>query len=199
MENHNPIKYDEEKLTALVLYVGAKCALDQHYGVLKLNKYLFYSDLRAFRALGTPITGAEYRKYTHGPAPCVMKVLRQALVHEDKAFEYRSPLPYVNEDGEQMSEKRLLSRAAPDMTKLSTQEMSIVDSVIEWLRPMTGTQVSLLSHKHPGWALAEMGEKIPYASELLGDECRALSKKDLSRAMNVVREYRRGDIHAMNA
>jgi hypothetical protein len=190
---------NEDKLTALVLYVGAKCALDQHYGVLKLNKYLFYSDFRAFRALGSPITGADYRKYTHGPAPCMMKALKERLVNENKAFEYLNPLPYLSEDGEPMSEKRLLSKAAPDMAKLSTQEMSIVDGVIEWLRPMTGTQVSLMSHKHPGWALAEMGEKIPYTSELLGDECRALSKKDLARAIKVAQEYRRGEIRALQA
>jgi len=188
------ITYDEDKLTALVLYVGAKCALDQHYGVLKLNKYLFYSDFRAFRALGKPITGAEYRKYPHGPAPCVMKAIRQRLVDDGLAFEYRNPLPYLNEDGEPMSEKRLLSKKAPDMTKLSTEEMAIVDGVIEWLRPMTGTQVSLMSHKHPGWALSEMDEPIPYASELLGDEGRPLSKRDMAHASTVVREYRHGDI-----
>ena len=187
-------KYDEDKLTELILYVGAKCALDTYYGVLKLNKVLFYSDFRAYKALGKPITGAAYKKYTHGPAPHVMKSLRAKLIDTNQAFEYRNPLRYLGDDDEPMSEFRLFPKRAPDMTKFSTEETAIVDSVIEWLRPKTGTAVSLLSHKHPGWAHAEMGEPIPYCSELLGDETRPLSKKDLARAALVAAEYRRGEI-----
>lgn len=184
------IKYDEEKLTELVLYIGAKCALDQHYGVLKLNKILFYSDFRAFRSLGAPITGAAYKKYTHGPAPRVMKSLRERLINTGDAFEYVNPLPFLNEDDEPMSEKRLFPKRKPDMGKFTPEQTSIIDSVIEWLRPMTGMQVSRLSHKHPGWAHATMGEPIPYVSELLGDEARPLSKKDQAHAVSVAARYR---------
>ena len=180
------IKYSEEKLTELALYVGAKCALDEHYGVLKLNKILFYSDFRAYRALGKPITGAEYKKYTHGPAPHVMRSLRERLVRTDQAVEYVNPLPFLNEDDEPMTEKRLLPKRAPDMTKFSPQETAIVDRVIEWLRPYTGKHVSKMSHAHPGWDLAAMEDVIPYYSELLIGGERALSKRDLARVAAIV-------------
>lgn len=195
--SHNTTSYNEQKLTELVLYVGAKCALDQHYGVLKLNKILFYSDFRAYRTLGSSITGADYKKYTHGPAPHVMKSLRDRLIHAGDAIEYVNPLPYLNEDNEPMSEKRLLPKRAPVMGAFSPEEMSIVDSVIEWLRPLTGKRVSVMSHDHPGWAFAKMDEPIPYFSELIGDGCQQpLSKKDMARATAVTRAYRSGEIRA---
>jgi Protein of unknown function (DUF4065) len=183
------VRYDEEKLVALVLYAAAKCATDAHYGVLKLNRILFYADFKAYRALGRPITGAEYKKYTHGPAPHVMRSLKQRLINEGSAFEYVNPLPYLTEDNEPMQEKRLFPKIAPDMAKLSTDETAIVDSVIEWLRPMTGVQVSRMSHRHPGWNLAAMEEVIPYFSELLVGESRPLSKADFARASCVADRY----------
>jgi hypothetical protein len=191
------IKFDKEKLIELVLYVGAKCALDEHYGVLKLNKILFYSDFRAYRTLGQPITGTQYKKYTHGPAPRSMKTLRQSLIESNQAFEYVNPLPYLNEDDEQLRELRLFARRAPDMSKFTPQEMATVDSVIDWLRPMTGKRVSEMSHKHPGWEHAKMGEEIPYFSELLsGTERRPLSKRNLARAVEVAKRHRQGTTQA---
>ena len=195
---HN-ISYDEEKLTELVLYVGAKCALDQHYGVLKLNKVLFYSDFRAYRSLGEPITGASYKKYTHGPAPSVMKRLREKLIQIEDAIEYINPLPFLNDDGEPLKESRLLPKRKPVLEKFSTAQMAIVDSVIEWLRPMTGAAVSRMSHLHPGWAFSEMEEFIPYSSELLSEGPMPLSKKDLARATEICSQYRRGEIHPATA
>lgn len=187
--------YDEQKLKELVLYVGAKCALDPHYGVLKLNKILFYSDFRAYRALGSPITGADYKKYPHGPAPRGMKTIRERLIAAGDAIEYKNPLPYLTEDDEPMSEKRLLPKTKPNMAPFSSDQLAIVDSVIEWLRPMTGTRVSHMSHKHPGWALAGMDEIIPYQTELLvGGTC-APTKKDLAWASSVAGRHKLGEIH----
>lgn len=160
----------EAKLTELTLYIGAKCGLDEYYGVLKLNKILFYSDFRAFRRLGAPITGVQYRKYPHGPAPAKMKMIRERMHESQTAYEYVNPLDAVGADGEEIREKRLLPRRAPNMEVFSSEEIALVDQVIEWLRPMTGRQVSILSHRHPGWRLAELEEEIPYIAALLPDD-----------------------------
>ena len=99
---HHDVHYDESKLTELTLYIGAKCALDEHYGVLKLNKIRFYSDFGAYKTLGKPITGAEYKKCDHGPAPRGMKSLRAKLVASNEAFEYQNPLPYLGDNDEEL-------------------------------------------------------------------------------------------------
>lgn len=191
---HSPKSYQEEKLVELMLYIGAKCARDEHYGVLKLNKILFYSDFRAYRTLGKPITGAEYRKYPHGPAPCMMKALRQRLIDSGAAIEYQNPLPFLDGNGRQMREKQLLPKRAPKLETFTPMEMSLIDSVIEWLRPFTGTELSVMSHAHPGWRFAQMEDAIPYTAELLEGPTVELSKVDAARALRVAEEYRRGEI-----
>ena len=185
------------KLSELVLYVGAKCGLDEHYGVLKLNKILFYSDFLAFRAFGEAITGTEYRKYPHGPAPAAMKELRTKLHLSGEAFEYMNPLPAFNAEGDEMCEKRLLPRRAPNMSLFTSDEIALVDQVIEQLRPMTGTQVSKRSHQHPGWKLAELGEAIPYCAALLPEEdVLPLRKQDVDWAAQVARKFADGGYQA---
>jgi hypothetical protein len=189
--NQNPpIVYREDVLKELALYIGSKCWLDEHYGVLKLNKILFYADFRAFKMRGKPITGAEYKKYTHGPAPAPMKRVRRELEESEEAYEYGNPLPSFNEDGEQYVEKRLLARRPADLDRyLTAEEIAIVDSVIEWLRPLTGKAVSDLSHLHPGWRLAEMGTTIPYVAALLPNYPETLSASDLKWAKSVANEF----------
>src|SRR5271154_4436671 len=113
MTTKTKIEYNEKRMIELILYIGAKCGLDEHYGVLKLNKILFFSDFQAFRTRGKPITGAEYAKLPNGPAPRGMKRLRKTLEVSGDAFEYKNPLASFNDDGEQMVEKRLLTIRKP--------------------------------------------------------------------------------------
>lgn len=177
---------NDVKLTELMLYVGGKCATDEFYGVLKLNKILFYSDFFAFKRLGKPITGTEYRKYPHGPAPAVMKVLREKMQRSQDAFEYHNQCPSLEEgDDAEVTEKRLLPRRAAKMEVFTAAEISVVDEVMAWLRPKSGGEVSRMSHRHPGWALASMGEKIPYVTALLTDRPMPLSVADFARAKDI--------------
>ena len=187
------VKYSEKKLTELILYVADKCALDAHYGVLKLNKILFYADFIAFASMGSPITGAVYRKYEHGPAPESMRPLKQRLEHSGTVTEWHKYLPSAY-GGDGATEKRLFARRSPEMDVFRSEEISVVDSVIEWLRPKTGTECSRMSHRHPGWALAQPEDEIPYESALLDPEGpRPLYGKDLEWAKRVAAEYESGN------
>ena len=196
MRDAPKIAPDDGKLAELTLYVAAKCGLDQHYGVLKLNKILFYADFTAFKVHGRSITGAQYRKYPHGPAPACMKYLRHKLVDNHDAYEYLNPLPAVNADGEPIAEKRLLAIKKPELDAFTPEQIAIVDSMIEWLRPLTGHQASELSHRHPGWRLAGMEEEIPYCSALIPDEQGPLSAADFKRASAVAERFESGAIQA---
>ena len=179
----------EKTLVELMLYVAAKCGLDAHYSVLKLNTILFYSDFRAYRTLGEPITGVEYRKYPHGPAPAMMKALRKRLFDNEDTFEYINPLPALIEG---MNVTRLLPRRAADMTLFSSSQIALVDQVIEWLRPMTSSQTRNLSYRHhPGWRLAKLDEPIPYCAALLSEdlETQVLSIAERNWALTVANRF----------
>lgn len=191
----NGFGYREEVLKELVLYVASKCWRDEHYGVLKLNKILFYSDFNAFKRRGRSITGAVYKKHEHGPAPEVMKRVRKELETREEAWEYESPVRGVDEDGEPFVEKRLLARRAAKLNEfLTAEEISIVDEVIEWLRPRTGAQVSLMSHRHAGWRFAKMDETIPYFTALIPDESAAASAATMAWVKTVAEKFASGAI-----
>ncbi|HEY4240150.1 MAG TPA: Panacea domain-containing protein [Kofleriaceae bacterium] len=184
------IEYSEERLVELALYIGAKCGLDEHYGVLKLNKILFYADFAAYRQLGKPITGAKYKKYEHGPAPAVMKRVRQKMEDQGDAFQYTNWLPVFSPDGDQHSENRLLTMREPKIEMFDPKEISIVDSVIERLRGLTGRAVSDMSHVHPGWKFAAMEDDIPYHAALLPESGPSpLSKADRAQAETIARAW----------
>lgn len=186
-------QYDEKKLTELILYIGGKCALDPHYGVLKLNKILFYSDFTAFKTRGRAITGAEYRKYPHGPAPKDMKRLKKKLKKKDEVFEYVNPMPGFDDDGEQLKEKRLFPMRRAKTSVFEPEEIIIVDAVLERLRPMTGRAVSRMSHGHPGWRRSRMEAAIPYFTAFLTEDGPGpLSIADMRRAKEVAKRYRDG-------
>lgn len=159
------IDYDEGKLIELILYVAAKCDLDPDFGAVKLNKILFYSDFEAYEKLGKPITGVEYRNYPNGPAPAPMKVLKHRLEESGDAYEYHNPLPH----SPGWKQKRLLAGRAPDITRFSQAEVSLVDSVIARFAGRNGSQLSDLSHDHPGWRLSVEGEAIPYCTAFIAD------------------------------
>ncbi len=56
------IVVDRTKLGELMLFISKRTAEDRRFGATKLNKVLFFSDFLAYRLLGDPITGAQYRK-----------------------------------------------------------------------------------------------------------------------------------------
>ena len=191
MTTNNTIGDDEKRLRELVLYIASKCWDDKHYGVVKLNKILFYSDFSAYRIRGKAITGAVYRKYPNGPAPALMKKVRHDLCQKGDAIEWRNPVPGVKADGEPFSENRLLAIRTPDIDLFfESGEIAIVDEIIEELRADTGRDVSDLSHRHPGWKLAKMEEEIPYFTALLPPRGSAeLSAADFATAREIALKF----------
>lgn len=149
-----------DKLRELVLYVCTASEADEAFGSIKLNKLLFYSDFLTYLQYGTPITGQEYQKLEHGPAPRVMLPLlrdmqaAQQLAIADRSF-FGKP------------QKKPVALREADLTRFSAQEIAVVDHVLRTFHKHNGMEISELSHTLPGWQLAEEGETIPYSSALL--------------------------------
>lgn len=156
LEEEAHVRYDEEKLAELVLYVAQKILGDRTAGATKLNKYLYFADFSAVRKLGHPITGAEYQRLPHGPAPRRLGPVHDRLVRNGEARRERRPdaLGYVHDD--------LIPERQARTELFAAEELEVVDEVIATLRDMSATQVSELSHREAGWQLVEEGETIPY-------------------------------------
>lgn len=153
--------YNERKLTELLVYVAERLLPDTAGGATKVNKVLYFADFAHVRRTGSPITGAEYQKLDHGPAPRRLKPIRDSLVESGEA-------EISMEDFLGYSVHRLTPKRAADTSVFSEAELATIDKVIDDLRGLNARQVSDLSHEEAGWRLVEFGDTIPYETALLG-------------------------------
>jgi hypothetical protein len=161
--NERPVVEADARLGELMLYVAICCEGDANFGSTKLNKILFYADFIAYVRNGAAITGAEYQKLEHGPAPRRLKPVERALVERhDAVVADRRRFAHV--------QQRLIPLREPDLDLFTGSQIAIVDEVIAALKNHNAAQVSELSHQFPGWQLAELGETIPYYTALIPDD-----------------------------
>lgn len=155
------VTYSERKFTELLLYVAGRLAGDRAGGATKLNKVIFFTEFTHVRRHGSAISGCEFQKLEHGPAPRQLLPVRRRLVESGDA-------EIVTEDFLGREQHRLVPRREADMSVFSEDERQTIDDVLAQLAGLTGTQVSELSHEEPAWNLTEIGETIPYGAALLG-------------------------------
>lgn len=169
---------DQVKLRELVLYLCRKSEGDEKFGSIKLNKLLFFSDFGSYSAHQASITGSEYQNLINGPAPRQMKPLLDDMVKTgeiqmlDRAYYGRT-------------QKRPYATREPNLALFTSEEIAMVDAVIERLRPFNGTEVSELSHQFSGWRLTKMGHSIPYASVRLDESPLSQTDKDYADALDI--------------
>lgn len=155
------VTYDEAKFTELLLYVAERLRGDRAGGATKLNKALFFVEFTHLRRHGCAISGCEFQKLTHGPAPRRLLPVRKQLVDEGAA-------ELVSEDFLGRPQHRLVPTRSANVSVFSAEELATIDDVLTDLVDLTGTQVSELSHDEPGWNLTELGDTIPHAAASLG-------------------------------
>lgn len=155
--------FNEAKFRELALYVAAKCAGWVHFGKVKLAKILFFSDFRAFRELGAPITGVTYVKLPHGPCPDgLASILAEIEAAGDGAMK-RNLVPGKSD------QQRFTANRRADLADFKGAEIAIVDAVLEDVRDMTADQVSRWSHESAGWQGLRIAEVVPYSAAFLPD------------------------------
>lgn len=155
------VEYDEGRLRELVLLIAERLQGDRAGGATKLNKVLFFADFAHVRRTGGPITGAEYQKLRHGPAPRRLKPVRDALVSAGHVrIEREEFLGYEIH--------RLVPQRPADRSVFTTEQLETVEKVLADLDGLSARQVTDLSHEEAGWRLVEEGETIPYETALVG-------------------------------
>jgi hypothetical protein len=175
--------FDEEKFAELILYVSEKMDGDPSFGATKLNKVLFFSDFFAYQQLGTPITGAEYQKLEHGPAPRKLLPVQRSL--EEKGDAKLVVRPYLGR-----TQKRLVALRDAKVSVFKPDELKVVDQVIEALVGAKAVEVSRASHEvSVGWQLAGLKETIPYESVFLTRLAR-MNEDDVVRARELADEHK---------
>lgn len=151
----------DQKLRELILYIVAKHDGDETFGSVKLNKILFFSDFIAFHEWRKAITGVDYQKLKHGPAPKRMLPVLNDM-HADLLKRER-PLRHG------LMKHEFVALRDPDLSVFSAEEIALVDNVIDAFRGTTASYVSRISHVFNGWKAANLNEIIPYETTFLGE------------------------------
>ncbi len=167
--------YDKAKFTELVLYVADRLLDDPTGGATKINKVLFAAECAHVRAHGRPITGAEYQKLPHGPAPRPLVPVRNELLE-------RGDAEFVDDEHMGYRVDRLRPRRPADITRFSEAELRHVEQALAALWGKTAAEASRLSHDEMGWQMVEEGETIPYEAALLARDVRVTDAMRLRAA-----------------
>jgi hypothetical protein len=151
-------EFKREKFIELMLYFSKRGSEEGLIiGSTKLNKLLFFADFKAYRELGTPITGARYQKLEFGPAPRALLPVRDELVEQGQALFRAGNQEDWNDTLEPLRD--------PNLTLFSAEELRVIDEVFVELRPFNATAASDYSHlKSAGWRVMDSREDIPYES-----------------------------------
>lgn len=151
---------DDAKLGELILYIAQQSEGDERFGATKLNKLLFYADFLHYVQFGRSITGQEYQRLDQGPAPRHLLPVQRGLVETEAAI-------VVERQFHGKRQRKTIVRRDPNLDLFTATEIAVVNEVLRHCRDMNGSQLSELSHRFPGWLLAESGETIPYSVALI--------------------------------
>ena len=154
------VAYDESKFAELLLHVASRLHDDRAGGATKLNKVLFFVEFTHLRRHQRVVSGCEFQKLPHGPAPHQLLPVRRRLIDSGAAG-------LIEEDFLGRPQHRLVPKRAADLTQFTAEELQTIEDVLAEFARMTGTQVSELSHQEPGWRLTEIGEVIPFSTAFL--------------------------------
>jgi len=157
-----PVPRGTQRFRELILYVSKKSENDPHFGAIKLNKILYYSDFRAFERFGVPITGTRYFRLPKGPAPKAMIPIHDELQREGAL---KIEIRYIGD----YRQKRTIALRSPILEHFTGDELLLVDEVINDLWNQNAKEVSDASHDIR-WRTLRHGDEIPYEFAFLSND-----------------------------
>jgi len=147
--------FDREKLKALVLYVIWRTGDVRDFGATKLNKVLWFSDARAFEALGKSVTGETYVRQKFGPVPQHINSVLDELQRDGSIQAWSEP--YFD-----FEVSRYRAHQPPDTSLFSADELGLIDWWIKHIAEQhTAASISEASHDY-AWKIAKLGEELPF-------------------------------------
>jgi len=149
------VHFDREKFKALVLYVIWRTGEVRDFGSTKLNKVLWFSDARAFEALGKSVTGETYVREKFGPVPRHITPILSELQEEGLVQSWTEP--YFD-----FAVRRYRAHQPPDISVFSADELGLIDWWIKHVaEEHTAASISEASHDY-AWKIAKLGEELPF-------------------------------------
>jgi uncharacterized phage-associated protein len=150
-----PPTLNYDKLEQVLHYIIQKVGSSPHVGKTVLFKLLYFCDFNYYEKYEEYLTGEQYYKLSIGPAPSHFDEIIDMLKEKNK-------ITVLNTEYHGYKQEKFLSIDEPDISSLSANELSVIDSTIEQNRLMNASQISAFSHADMPWKATEDREIIDY-------------------------------------
>ncbi|OGY48054.1 MAG: hypothetical protein A3J65_01810 [Candidatus Buchananbacteria bacterium RIFCSPHIGHO2_02_FULL_45_11b] len=151
------LNFSEEKLKNLILYILNKCGGKPNVGETVLYKLLYFVDFDCFEITGKPLTGMSYIKMQFGPVPKAAQ-FNQAVGEMIKNKE----IEIISSNYFGKVQKRYISWKKYDVASFKSEELEIINAVINQLSDLTASQIEDYVHGDAPWKIADDQEEIDY-------------------------------------
>ena len=152
-----------DKFKQVFLYILERVGNRPNVGMTVLYKLLYFVDFDYFEKYEEQLMGLTYIKNHHGPTPKefikVIEQMKQAGELEEIKSKYFT-----------YEQKKYLPVVHPDLSKISGQELELIDNVLNRLAGKNAIELSDYSHKDTPWMTAAMGEELQYEAVFYRDE-----------------------------
>lgn len=149
---------DKEKYREVILRFVHK-ANNEHLGLTKLHKLLYYVDFDHFERHLKPITGDTYIKQPYGPVPQNARAMLTDM-------QQRGQITVTNKQVINFTRQAFTAIGGLETAHLSAAEIATVDKVIQRWATQTTNQIVAATHGEAPWRSVEFWEVIPYETAL---------------------------------
>ena len=149
------MEFNREKFVTVLSYIITRCENKKNVEKTVLCKLLYFSDFDYYEIYETPITNETYLKYERGPYPNHIDEIIDELIEKD-LLEVK-PEPYCN-----TTINKHYIKVDPDLSILSSDELGVINNVIDYLADMSSNEISEFSHGDMPWMIAEDNDNLDY-------------------------------------
>jgi transcriptional regulator with XRE-family HTH domain len=146
-----------EKFKEVLLYILDKVGSKSNIGETVIYKLLYFIDFDFYEKYEEQLMGAQYLKNRYGPTPVEFAKIVEHMTNKHELEKVKSK--YFEHP-----QTKYLPLRKPNLSKLTAEELTVVEDVLNRLSDMNATQISNYSHDDIPWKTAKEGSIIEYES-----------------------------------
>lgn len=146
---------NKDKFKTVLSYIISRCESKPNVGKTLICKLLYFSDFNYYEIYEKSITDETYLKFEHGPFPSHINDVLDEMIDND-VIEMK--LERYND----FTQKHYYLKKAPDLSLLSTDELRVINEVIDKISNWSARKASRYSHGDMPWMIAEDNEELDY-------------------------------------
>lgn len=148
-------RFDYERLLNTVKFFAKH---DYELWKVKLMKYLFYSDFLHFKKYTISLNGLRYVNFKMGPVVEEYDKLLLALLTDEQGLKR----DYVFFENSEIAGELFTAADDFDASIFSDDELSTLETVLDYVKPHTSGSISTASHQEDAWSKTRENDLIPY-------------------------------------